>query len=416
MKKITQITKRDIIDIINNGIVINTDNIINPDYYENNLEDKNCKICYHGRLNEFEFLQRIYDLQNMTSTDSRYSNAEGDIQQHTINNDDWDIDWVFSDKRFGLLYGDDEIFLKFICEMFHPIVRNESQPWKKILSIINDLLRIDGYELYELRHISGRAIYTWREIGEDIIVIPENTDSKTYELKLIGEGSYAKVFKYKNNTYQKFIVLKRAKTDLNEKELERFKREYDQMKSLNSPYIVEVYGYDQNKHEYSMEYMDFTLEKYISTNNGNLTFKQRKGISMQILRAFKYLHSKGLLHRDVCPKNILVKKYDDVDVFKVSDFGLVKIPESNLTSLNTEYKGYFNDPELRLEGFSSYGIVHEIYALTRVIYFVMTGKTNTDKILNESLKNFVIKGLNPDKKLRYQNIEQLTKAFSDVIE
>lgn len=72
MKKITQITKRDIIDIINNGIVINTDNIINPDYYENNLEDKNCKICYHGRLNEFEFLQRIYDLQNMTSTDSRY--------------------------------------------------------------------------------------------------------------------------------------------------------------------------------------------------------------------------------------------------------------------------------------------------------------------------------------------------------
>ena len=416
MKKITQITKRDIIDIINNGIVVNTDNIINPDYYENNFEDKNCKICYHGRLNEIEFLQRIYDLQNMTSTDSRYSNAEGDIRQHTINNDDWDIDWVFSDKRFGLLYGDDEIFLKFICEMFHPIVRNESQPWKKILSIINDLLRIDGYELYEHSHISGRAIYTWREIGENIIEIPENTDSKTYELKLIGEGSYAKVFKYKNDTYQKFIVLKRAKTDLNDKELERFKREYDQMKSLNSPYIVEVYGYDQNKHEYSMEYMDLTLEKYISTNNGNLTFKQRKGISMQILKAFKYLHSKELLHRDVCPKNILVKKYDDVDVFKVSDFGLVKIPESNLTSLNTDYKGYFNDPELRLEGFSSYGIVHEIYALTRVIYFVMTGKTNTDKILNESLKSFVIKGLNPDKKLRYQNIEQLTKAFLDVTE
>ena len=416
MNKITQITKRDIIDIINNGIVVDTDDIINSEIYENIYEDKNCKICYHGRLDEIDFLKRIYDLNNIPSTDSRFSDAEGDIWQHTVNNYDWDDDWIFSDNRFGLLYGDDKIFLKFLCEMFHPIVRNESQPWRKILKIINDLLRIDGYELYEHSHISGRAIYFWRETGENFVEIPDNIFSKFYELKLIGEGSYAKVFKYKNDTYQKVFVIKRAKSDLDDKELIRFKREYEQMKSLNSPYIVEVYGYDDSKNEYSMEYMDFTLDKYISTNNGNLTFKQRKGISMQILKAFKYIHSKGLLHRDICPKNILVKKYDDVDVIKVSDFGLVKIPNSNLTSLNTEYKGYFNDPELRLEGFASYGIVHEIYALTRVIYFVMTGKTNTDKILNESLKSFVLKGLNPDKKLRFQNIEQLTKAFSDVTE
>lgn len=399
MKNITQVTRRDILDIINYG-------------YENN----NIKICYHGRFKEIDFLKRIYDLEKMPSTDSRYKNAEGDILQHTVNNEDWDIDWVFSDKRFGLANGDDETLMNFLCEMFHPVIRNELQPWQDILKVINELLHFDGYELYEHNQLSGRAIYNWRVISENNIEIPDKIGNILYELKLIGEGSYSKVFKYKDESYEKVFVLKRAKSDLDSKEFERFKQEYEQMKSLNSPYIVEVYGFDENKHEYTMEFMDYTLEKYITTNNGKLSFKQRKSIVFQILKAFKYIHFKGLLHRDVCPKNILVKKYDDVDVFKVSDFGLVKIPESNLTSLNTEYKGYFNDPELRLEGFSSYGIVHEIYALTRVIYFVMTGKTNTDKILNESLKSFVIKGLNPDKKLRYQNIEQLTKAFSDVTE
>ena len=51
-----------------------------------------------------------------------------------------------------------------------------------------------------------------------------------------------------------------------------------------------------------------------------------------------------------------------------------------LTTVNTEFKGYFNDPALVVEGFNTYGIVHETYALTRVIYFVMTGKLILKKL------------------------------------
>lgn len=246
------------------------------------------------------------------------------------------------------------------------------------------------------------------------ITISHKQQDFTFDLKLIGSGSYANVYKYKDTFYNRPFILKRAKKELTDKEVARFKREFDVMNDLSSPYILEVYCYNPDKNEYIMEYMDYTLDGYIAAHNSTLTIVQRKGIAQQILRAFDYLHSKGHLHRDVSPKNILIKEYDDTLVVKLSDFGLVKIPDSTLTTVNTEFKGYFNDPALVVEGFNTYGIVHETYALTRVIYFVMTGKTNTEKITNQNLRAFVEKGLNPDKIKRFQNIRDMISAFKAI--
>lgn len=246
------------------------------------------------------------------------------------------------------------------------------------------------------------------------ITISHKQQDFTFDLKLIGSGSYANVYKYKDTFYNRPFILKRAKKELTDKEVARFKREFDVMNDLSSPYILEVYCYNPDKNEYIMEYMDYTLDGYIAAHNSTLTIVQRKGIAQQILRAFDYLHSKGHLHRDISPKNILIKEYDDTLVVKLSDFGLVKIPDSTLTTVNTEFKGYFNDPALVVEGFNTYGIVHETYALTRVIYFVMTGKTNTEKITNQNLRAFVEKGLNPDKIKRFQNIRDMISAFKAI--
>lgn len=231
------------------------------------------------------------------------------------------------------------------------------------------------------------------------------------ELKLVGEGSYAQVFRYLDLNYNKYFILKRAKANLNAKELERFKREFEQMKGLNSPYIVEVYRYDDEKKEYLMESMDDTLFHYIQKNNTKLPEEKRKNLCRQVLRAFSHIHAKGLLHRDISPTNILVKEYEHLVVAKVSDFGLVHLPDSNLTTCHTEFKGCFNDPGLRLDGFDNYNIQHETYALTRLIFYIMTGKTNTDRIPDGPMKAFLQQGLHPNRDKRFQTVGELQQAL-----
>src|SRR4029453_12067973 len=57
---------------------------------------------WSGWLGEAEFLSRIFDLNAIPSTDSRFSNAYHDIQQHRDRNNDWGDDYLFTDPRFGL--------------------------------------------------------------------------------------------------------------------------------------------------------------------------------------------------------------------------------------------------------------------------------------------------------------------------
>lgn len=234
-------------------------------------------------------------------------------------------------------------------------------------------------------------------------------------LKLLGEGSYAHVYKYEDINYDKTFALKRAKKDLMEDELTRFKTEFETMKLLNSPYIVTVYKYNDDKNEYSMEYADETLEQFLR-NNPDLDMQSRKKLVKQILKAFTYVHSKNIFHRDIAPNNILIFHYEDVKfVAKISDFGLVKIPNSNITSLYTEVKGSFNDKsDLERVGFKNYNMCHEIYALTKLVYFVMTGRRQYQKD-NASIDQFFIGGTDSDTEKRYKDVGDLEKAFDNTI-
>ena len=247
------------------------------------------------------------------------------------------------------------------------------------------------------------------------VVVTNERQSFVASLKPIGQGSYAHVYKYRDTHYNRFVVLKRANPELSEKELIRFKREFDEMASLHSPYIVEVYSYDEIRHEYTMELMDCTLEKYIEKNNSSMLMQTRKSIIMQLIRAYRYLHSKNIYHRDISPKNVLLKIYDDAIIVKLSDFGLVKTIESELTSENTDFKGSLNDPALKVEGFGNYGLLHEIYAMTLLFAFVLTGKTNWAKITDSAISGFIAKGTNPDKAQRYQSLDELGDAVMKCI-
>lgn len=249
--------------------------------------------------------------------------------------------------------------------------------------------------------------------SKSIVTIDNSQTTRSFTLKQIGNGSYANVYKYRDTFYDKYYVLKQAKKDLTAKELERFRLEFEEMRGFSSPYILEVYRYNEVKNEYIMEYMNDTLDNFIRKNNSSLAIGLRKSIVNQILRAFEYIHSKGRLHRDISPKNILLKEYHDLHVVKIADFGLVKVPDSSLTTANTEFKGYFNDPSLVVDGFDTYSILHETYALTRIVYFVMTGRTNTDKI-PDNLREFVKKGLHTDKSMRFKTTTEIVQAFRTI--
>lgn len=247
-------------------------------------------------------------------------------------------------------------------------------------------------------------------IKKDSVKISSAPVEQQYaNLKQIGYGSYATVYSFTDPFYDRKYVLKRANSNLNAKELERFKQEYEQMTRLSSPYIVEVYHYDGVKHEYVMEYMDFTMKDYIEKNNP--TIEERRKMVYQVFQAFKYIHSKGVLHRDISPANIMIKVFEDVNVVKVCDFGLVKIPDSTLTTVNSEWRGCYNDPALISEGFGNYTILHETFALTRLVAFIMSGKPYPDKIKDSKLKAYVEKGLSADKTKRFQSVEEMAAEF-----
>lgn len=233
----------------------------------------------------------------------------------------------------------------------------------------------------------------------------------------IGEGSYATVLKCYDSFYGTYFALKRAKRDLSDKELERFKREFDSTHTLNSPYIIKVFKFDASSNEYIMEYADKTLYDYIDKNNSKLPEQQRISIIKQILKGFEYIHSRNYLHRDISASNILIKEYDDVIVVKISDLGLVKLPDSKLTSLSTNIKGQLNDPSLSDEGFQNYTMIHETYALTKLIYFILTGKSNMSisKIKNPKLRDFVVKGISDNKNDRYSSIAEMRKALEFIL-
>ncbi len=121
---------------------------------------------WNGRFEETEFLSRLFDLTKLPSYDGRFHNASGDIWQHRVNNlHDWDDNWIFSDDRFNLMGCEDDLFLRFLCETIHPVIRPDVTEAERICQLYNSFLKNDGFELVERTRLSGKPIYIGRYVG-----------------------------------------------------------------------------------------------------------------------------------------------------------------------------------------------------------------------------------------------------------
>ena len=197
--------------------------------------------------------------------------------------------------------------------------------------------------------------------------------SQRAQLQLVGEGSYAKVFSFTDPDYGIKFAVKRANKGLDERDLHRFRQEFDILRRLRFPYVIEVFQYDATRNEYLMEFCESTLRKYIKKRNNTLPFSSRKRIALQFLYGVNYIHSEGLLHRDVSLQNVLMKTFNGGAVLvKLSDFGLAKDGNSEFTRTKTEMRGTYRDP--LLENFKDYGVRNEIYSIGWVLSYIFTGR------------------------------------------
>lgn len=212
------------------------------------------------------------------------------------------------------------------------------------------------------------------------------------------------------------VIVKRAKKNLTPEEITRFKNEFADLKKLDSPYVIKAYQFNENKMEYSMECADETLDKYITRMNDRLTMNERIRLVQQLMRAFVYIHETGLLHRDISYSNILIKQHNDgVTLIKVSDFGLAKHPDRNLTRQGTVIKGVLNDPNLARVGFENFEQRHDIYALSFVINFILSGKKNGIHITNSTILGFFDRGIDADINNRYADVVTMANEFQRII-
>lgn len=118
---------------------------------------------------------RLYDLSHLPSSDGRFSDASRDIFQHRVNNSDWPDNWVFYDSRFQLLDGTDEIFIRFLCETVHPVVRPDESQVSKLVRSYNSILEPDGWRLVQSGSISKRPTYRGVSADSRVQVFPEPT-------------------------------------------------------------------------------------------------------------------------------------------------------------------------------------------------------------------------------------------------
>lgn len=228
-------------------------------------------------------------------------------------------------------------------------------------------------------------------------------NGSTYKLQPIGSGSYANVSKYFDEDYNEIFVLKKLKNNTSEKDLIRFKQEFELMKTNPHPNIVKVFKYFDNN-SYTMEFCGVSLKKFIDKNNTKLSIEQRLDLISQLLEGIKFLHNKGLYHRDISYNNILIdSKYDKL-FLKISDFGLTKDENNKITCEDSSIKGTYIDP--CLEKFENYNIQNDIYALGMMInyiYFgkqnISTGSTKVHKVISKCIIN--------DLSARYKTVDEI---------
>ncbi|MBL1411101.1 abortive infection family protein [Sphingobacterium faecale] len=149
-------------------------------------------LIYNGKVRHSDFLNRLFDLKEMPSTDYRpeYNNAYKDIYQHAdMNPGDWDKGWVFTDERLNLTHCADEVYLKFLDLTVNPAMRDNDGTAKQLIDIYNKSLKSIGIGFQqEIELQNGAPKYSRAILAE----LQSGQTTKSLEIKRYLDSDYVK--------------------------------------------------------------------------------------------------------------------------------------------------------------------------------------------------------------------------------
>ena len=203
-------------------------------------------------------------------------------------------------------------------------------------------------------------------------------DDRYEILELIGTGGMAVVYKARCNRLNRLVAIKILKEELSKDEefRRRFHAESQAVAMMSHPNIVAVYdvSHSDNIDYIVMELIEgITLKQYME-QKGTLNWREALHFATQIAKALEHAHSRGIIHRDIKPHNIMVLKDGSV---KVADFGIAQMATAQNT-LTREALGsvHYISPE-QAKG-AHVDARTDLYSLGVVMYEMLTGRPPFD--------------------------------------
>src|SRR2546427_4884464 len=197
-------------------------------------------------------------------------------------------------------------------------------------------------------------------------------------LEQIGCGGMGVIYRARQRHSRRIVAVKRVLSYRADSEgaLQRFRREAQAVASLDHPNILPIYEVSESEDGLPFFSMKFAEKGSLCENVASLRYEPRKCVQLmvKVARAVEYAHSRGVLHRDIKPGNILL---NDRDEPLVSDFGLAKLLDGNndLTrSLTTFGTAGFIAPEQAGDAAVDLTPAADVYSLGAVLFNVLAGR------------------------------------------
>ena len=202
-----------------------------------------------------------------------------------------------------------------------------------------------------------------------------------YELRaLAGSGGMADVYLAYDRVLDRHVAIKLLKARYSEDEefIERFRREAKSAASLVNRYIVPIFDWgeaDDGTYYIVMEYVPAGDLKDRMKAEGRLSPDAAVDVALQVAEALQAAHERGIIHRDVKPRNILIAGSGHI---KVADFGIARAVASTTISQSGDILGSLNYMSPEQAAGEKVGPGSDLYSLGAVLYEMLAGREPFD--------------------------------------